>query len=105
MKWIDIKEQGPEHGKNVLVFYKTEIGRDLILISAYFGKYELRSNDDDFGDDTDYCEDEDEYYAPEGWYEYSEHNDEYSYIYFSGIEITHWSDMPEPPVMIRGQNG
>ncbi|RLA17869.1 MAG: hypothetical protein DRQ62_14480 [Gammaproteobacteria bacterium] len=97
MTWINIKEKTPENGKNILVFYKTETGRNIMLIAAYFGKHELESNNDAFGDDLEYCEEKDEYYAPEGWYEYSEHNDEYSYIYFSGIAITHWMNKPEPP--------
>jgi len=41
MNWIDIKHKKPKNGKNILVFYKTETGRNLILIAAYFGKHEL----------------------------------------------------------------
>lgn len=50
MIWTDIKEKKAENGNNVLVFYKTETGRNLILIAAYFGKHELEANGDAFGD-------------------------------------------------------
>ena len=97
MDWIDISKQKPENGNDVLVFYKTETGRKVILLAAYYGTHELESNDDAFGDDLDYNEEKDEYYAPEGWYESCEHHEEYGYMYITGVEITHWMPLPEPP--------
>jgi len=97
MNWIEITKKRPENGKNVLVFYKTGTGRNIILMAAYYGKHELESHDDSFGDDVDYNEENDEYYAPEGWYEYAENHEEYGLIYMTGMEITHWMDKPLPP--------
>ena len=97
MTWIDIKEKKPENGKNILVFYKDDnFKHDVVLIAAYFGQYELEAASDAFGDDLEYNNDTDEYFAPAGWYEYSEHNGDYCYIYFSGINITHWMEIPFP---------
>ena len=89
MTWINVAEQMPENGKDVLVF----CGR--ILTAAYFGRFELEAYDDSFGDELDYNEETDEYFAPQGWYENSEHNPDYMYVYKN--EITHWMENPEPP--------
>lgn len=97
MNWIDIKEQRPDNEGDVLVFYKTVEGLNRILLASYAGKYELEADGEAFGGMLDYSEEDDIYYAPEGWYESSEHHSECGYIYMSGIEITHWMNKPEPP--------
>jgi len=95
-KWMDIDKVRPENGRDVLVSYKADGGRNVVLIAAYFGRYELECNNDSFGDDVDYCSRTDEYFAPEGWYEYSEHHEDYPYVYFAN-DVTHWMHKPEKP--------
>ena len=99
-KWIDITKKRPKNGKDVLVYYKEDSNRSIVFIAAYFGRYELECNDDSFGYDIDYHDISDEYFAPEGWYEYSESNEEFSYTYLIK-DITHWMDKPEPPKELK----
>jgi len=77
----------------------------MILLASYAGKNELEANDDSFGDDLSYSEDKDQYYAPEGWYESSEHHNEYGLIYMGNVNITHWMEKPSKPVeiLIKGE--
>ena len=44
----------------------------------------------------DYCEEDDEYYLKEGWYEVIHNWDEYGSIII-GDFVTHWMPLPEPP--------
>ena len=44
----------------------------------------------------DYCEEDDEYYLKEGWYEVIHNWDEYGSIVI-GDFVTHWMPLPEPP--------
>lgn len=43
----------------------------------------------------DYCEEDDEYYLKEGWYEIIHNWDEYGSIVI-GDFVTHWMPRPEP---------
>ena len=44
----------------------------------------------------DYCEEDDEYYLKEGWYEVIHNWDEYSSVVIDDF-VTHWMPLPEPP--------
>lgn len=94
--WIDIKNKKPENGVNVLVAYKFE-NRSCISLANFAGKYELEADNEAFGDMIDYSEKDDVYYAPEGWYESSDHYQEFGNIYMPGVNVTHWMPKPDFP--------
>lgn len=91
----------PESGKHVFVTceirslygYKKQyvceaFHADTYSVSA--GKYPEDT------DCYDYCEEDDEYYLKEGWYEVIHNWDEYGSVVI-GDFVTHWQAMPEPP--------
>ena len=44
----------------------------------------------------EYCEEDDEYYLEEGWYEVIKNWDDYNSIVISDT-VTHWMPLPMPP--------
>lgn len=79
--WIPTKDRLPTPGIPVLV----ACGK-LVLRAAHAQRFTLEVGiDDKFPDGGDYNEEADEYYLPEGWYEWN------------GFEETHWqlSNKPE----------
>ena len=97
MKWKIIKDENIENGKNVLICYKDNSGKRVIVIAAYFGQYELEACDDNMGDTLEYSEKLDEYFAPAGWYERCMNHPEYAYIMMYEDPPTHWMELPKFP--------
>lgn len=44
-----------------------------------------------------YCEDADDWFIPEGWWEYRQFNDDDTYNNLIDCAVTHWQSLPEPP--------
>lgn len=79
--WIAVKDQLPKPGTPVLVSCEK-----LVLRAAHAPRFTLLTGlDDNFPDGGDYNEEADDYYWPEGWYEWNQYED------------THWRlwDAPE----------
>jgi hypothetical protein len=97
MKWMDLKKEKAPSGVDVLVAYKYE-DRNCVSLASHAGKHELEAdNNDSFGDIIDYSEEDDIYYAPQGWYEVSKHHEEFGLIYMGEVRITHWMQKPKFP--------
>lgn len=70
--WQDI--QTAPKGKNVLIFYKNNLGMDRIIIAEYIEEYTV-----------------------EGWYESKGNFNDYSFVAVVEGEPTHWMPLPDVP--------
>jgi hypothetical protein len=87
-------DTAPKDGIIVLVYYKNCLGKDRIIKAMYIRKY-TEEND---GDHAEYCEERDQYYTPEGWYECCDNWDEYSHFAIISENVpTHWQPLPDTP--------
>lgn len=92
MGWISTKKKLPKNCHPVIAFGKNSVGSIRRIRAAYIRKFELVANDDD--DRAEYDEKTDEYYSPEGWYEWNEEEETHWAVSFP---ITHWMPFPSPP--------
>ena len=90
--WISVDERLPEPGMPVLL----DIGKKYPIRAMWAAKHTVQAADDDT-DRGEYVEEDDMYYAPEGWYEWNQ------------CEDNHWrvtetprAWMPLPPTSAEG---
>ena len=90
--WISVDERLPEPGTPVLL----DIGKKYPIRAMWAAKHTVQAADDDT-DWGEYVEADDMYYAPEGWYEWNQ------------CEDNHWrvtetprAWMPLPPTSAEG---
>lgn len=92
--WIPCSERLPEG--TVLVTAETKMFKHKYICEAvWIPRWSKIADFDSWEDCSEYNEDEDEYYALEGWYERIHNWDEYSFV---GIEdkVIAWMPLPEP---------
>lgn len=94
--WQPIESGLPEAGRNVLAFFRyasTGKGR---RVRAMYAPHLSLSEDDwgDFQGDTDYSDETDLTYWPEGWYETNECEETHWKL---TEEVTHWLPLPAEP--------
>ena len=86
--WISVDERLPEPGNPVLL----DIGKKYPIRALWAAKNTVRvgTDVDDWGE---YDEETDEYYCPEGWYEWNEHEE----VHWAVSETPRaWSELPQP---------
>lgn len=93
--WIDITAELPETGKNVFVSFVNECGKQRICKGMYVVRFTIE-DDSEYEGETDYNEEEDKYYLPDGWYEVAECNHEFEFWPIDG-KVTHWMVLPTVP--------
>lgn len=94
--WISVKDEMPENNKSVLIRQKTGYkDNSVTVVGKYVGKFTVECGDCD-NEFNDYCEEKDEYFTPEGWYENLWNWSDYSGIRINE-EVTHWMPLPQPP--------
>lgn len=91
-KWISVEKEMPKTGVPVIAYGINENGKSRRLKAYFAPKFSIDA--DCFEGDADYCEEKDEYFLPEGWYEQNEYEDINWYV---GLKITHWQPLPTPP--------
>ena len=94
-EWQPI-ESAPNQ-KPVLIFYKNPLGRGRIIKAFKCGKFENEDTSCGESDHAEYCEEKDAWFDPPGWYELIDNWDEFSHVFVSNGEPTHWQPLPPPP--------
>ena len=86
--WISVDERLPEPGNPVLL----DIGKKYPIRALWAAKNTVRVGTD-VDDCGEYDEETDEYYCPEGWYEWNEHEE----VHWAVSETPRaWSELPQP---------
>ena len=100
-EWIPVTERLPESGAHVLICcemhrYGGEIAGKYVCDGYYAEASKIIA--DGFPDecDSEYSEQDDEYYLREGWYEVIKNWDDYNSVVVNDF-VTHWMPLPEPP--------
>ena len=86
--WISVDERLPEPGNPVLL----DIGKKYPIRALWAAKNTVIVGTD-VDDCGEYDEETDEYYCPEGWYEWNEHEEVHWAV--SGTPRA-WSELPQP---------
>ena len=94
--WVSIEDRLPESGVSVIATYKNEHEKRRTVIARRYGKFEVAHDPCSDELESEYCEEKDEYYWPEGWYEQVENWCDYSDLTID-CSVTHWMPLPEPP--------
>lgn len=93
-EWIT-KDTPPESGKRVLIVWENSNDKKRVSLGFYAAKHSVvdQNEEDRAWDITDYSEENDEYYFPEGWYEIP-----HEVEFFGRLSnVTHWMDIPTLP--------
>ena len=86
--WISVDARLPEPNTPVLL----DIGKKFTIRALWAEKHTVRVGTD-VDDCGEYDEETDEYYCPEGWYEWNEHED----VHWAVSETPRaWSELPQP---------
>ena len=98
--WISVKDRPPESGEPVLVTCEIHslYGNKMRYVCEAFHAEKYSVREGKYPEDTDcydYCEEDDEYYLKEGWYEIIHNWDEYGSVVIEDF-VTHWMPRPEP---------
>lgn len=90
MNWIDAAGEKPEAERPVLVVF-ADNGRVRWARACWVPKHTCSGEYE--GDDADYVEADDEYYWPEGWYEWNQCEETHWRL---SQEVTHWTQVELP---------
>lgn len=91
-------ETAPSH-KIILIAYTQKGRKKQSVIKAFqCDQYDIKSGDQN--DNSEYCEADDTYYIPGGWYEVIENWEDWGSIAVFG-DVTDW--MPVPSLPIKGK--
>ena len=92
--WISVDERLPEPGNPVLL----DIGKKYPIRALWAAKNTVRVGTD-VDDCGEYDEETDEYYCPEGWYEWNEHEE----VHWAVSETPRaWRELPPPLTAAHG---
>lgn len=92
-EWISVEDRLPEKDVPVMCYGLNSNGKGITLRAIYVPQYHM-PDDGDFSGDADYNEEKDEYFWPQGWYEWNEYEDTHWLI--SHI-VTEWTYLTKPP--------
>lgn len=96
-EWVSVNdsERKPVSGKIVLIHCITEqLKKPVILRAVWYDRFTEEAGDDEY-EAGEYCEEKDEYFVREGWYEFNQYEEVHWAV---GEEVTHWAEIPLPPV-------
>ena len=86
----------PGEGQIVIATYLNCYGKRRRVRAVYIRQYEEEAGDDDELC-VEYCEERDEWYLKEGWYELVDNWPDYSSIAVHEGEVDYWMPMPPAP--------
>lgn len=100
MEWISVKDRLPEPEQVVLAFCEVKPNGGKHQCIGFYVPDNWPSEQSDFNWEYecygDYCEEIDDYFVKEGWYERIYNWDDYSAVGIGNF-VTHWMPLPEPP--------
>jgi hypothetical protein len=94
MEWIKVSDRLPEPETPVLVHCTNIFDKTRILRACWIPLFYMSGDDSDFSGNMDYNDEKNEYYWPEGWYEWNEVEDTHWLI---SLVVLNWMPLPEPP--------
>ena len=100
--WIPCSERLPENRVDVLICYREwqKYAKRYVytIVNGWYArKYSVKENVfSEWEMDSDYKEDEDEFYIPEGWYEFTTQGNGDLMNWFINAEVIAWMPLPEP---------
>ena len=101
-RWIPCSERLPETRVDVLICYREwqQYAKRYVytIVNGWYArKYSVKENVfSEWEADCDYKEDEDEFYIPEGWYEFTTQGNSDLMNWFINAEVIAWMPLPEP---------
>lgn len=93
-----VSERLPEPGVKVLAHYLNDMGKGRTICAIWVpAKY--CSDDTDFADYdfTEYNDEDDKFYWPEGWYEAIENWDDFGWVKVNEGDVIYWQPLPKWP--------
>lgn len=94
--WISVEDELPKVGKPVLVNFTLSTGVTRTTRAIWVKKFTCTEDEyGEFNNGAEYEEASDDYYWPEGWYEYPTQFEESMMI---SEEVTHWMPLPAAPM-------
>lgn len=95
-QWVSVDERLPVTGKKVIATLANSHRKRITITAMYVADRTISADDHEEGECIEYCDEADEYFLIEGWYEIVSCYDEFSYV-FTGEKITHWMPLPPEP--------
>lgn len=95
---VPVSERLPEPSTKVLAHYFNDLGKGRTICAIWVP---AKTRSDSYGDDgfTEYDEDSDTFYWPEGWYEAIENWDDLGYVKVAEGEVIYWQPLPKWPAL------
>lgn len=93
---VPVSERLPEPNTKVLAHYFNDLGKGRTICAIWVP---AKTRSDSYGDDdfTEYDEESDTFYWPEGWYEAIENWDDLGYVKVDEGEVIYWQPLPKWP--------
>jgi hypothetical protein len=96
LRWRPVSEL-PEEGQIVIATYLNQFGKRRRVRAVYIRQYEEEESGEDDESCVEYCEEQDEWYLKEGWYELLDNWDAYSSVAIVEGVVDYWMPMPPAP--------
>ena len=99
--WHRVEEGLPDDEVPVLAMLHNTYGRNVVLKLCHIGHHKRTTEEygwQEYEGETEYDEENDCFWIPEGWWESNYHEDNLNWeIDETDGTITHWMPLPEPP--------
>lgn len=89
-------------GHSVLLHYQNSAGKGRTIKAIFIPRYTEEASGDGDEDCSEYCEERDNYYCLEGWYEQIDNWGDFAQV-FVHEKPTHWMPLPSAPSAAGGE--